>query len=372
MIKSYSSSLRAQTFLEDVLEELDASEPEAALHRLRRMKQLLLRYHEEQKKLKRLGLDDVDEVFDAMLAMKQRADQLEEQVEAYRAAQETLHAIQDALDVDASAEQTVESIRSISAQLESLYEERELLSQAGVSDASEAVRLIQSMREQLDHVYAEMDSDETETPSGERIPLDRLEQELGGAAPRSVPGMIESMEDQLAAGSPPAPDAPNGSSPADEARASGLPSVVVRSLERQAMAAQTGDAALPDDEGPPLVSPDLLEALPERPPDALADLDVGVVVLDDDARVRLATSHTPLFPGLEGQPEGDAFFDRCPAARNPLLRAPLRRGRTTGRLDRRFVFTVPRPDESAPLPLLLHLYRAAESGPTWLLYDRLR
>ena len=365
MIKSYSSSLRAQTFLEEVLEELDASEPEAALHRLRRMKQLLLRYHEEQKKLNRLGLDDMDEVFDAMLAMKQRADQLEEQVEAYRAAQEKLHAIQDALDVDASAEQTVQTIESISAQLESLYEERELLSRAGVADATEAVRLIQSMREQLDQVYAEMETED------ERAPLDRLEQELGVSDPESVLDMIESMEDQLAAEYEADADAP-APAPSDESQAPEPSSVAVRALERQTMAAQTGSVDVPADEGPALVSPELLDTLAECSPDELSALDVGVVALDDEARVQTATPHTPLFPGLEGQPEGDAFFDRCPAARNPLLRVPLRRGRTTGSLDCRFVFAVPRPDGPAPLPLHLHLYRAAESGPTWLLYDRLR
>jgi hypothetical protein len=363
MIKSYSSSLRARTFLEEALEELGASEPEAALHRLRRMKQLLLRYHEEQRKLNRLGLADVDEVFDAMLAMKERADHLKEQVEAYRAAQEKLHAIQDALDVDASAEQTVETIERISAQLESLYEDRELLSRAGVADATEAVRLIQSMREQLDQVYAEMEQ-------SEHAPLDRLEQELGVSDPESVLDMIESMEAQLAAEYEADADAP-----ASPAEASGGPAsspLVVRALERQVMAAQTGEADVPREEGPSLVAPDLLDTLSERPPDALADLDVGVVALDDDARIRVATPHTPLFPGLEGTPDGDPFFDRCPAARSPLLEAPLRRGRTAGRLDHRFVFAVPRPDADAPLPLLLHLYRAAESGPTWLLYDRLR
>lgn len=367
MIKSYSSSLRAQTFLENALEELDASEPEAALHRLRRMKRLLLRYHEELSKLDRLGMNDMDEVFDAMVAMKHRVDHLQEQVEAYEAAQQKLHAIQDALDVDASAEDTVRTIESISEQLTSLYEERELLSRAGVSDTTEAVRLIQSMREQLDDVSAE-----TESETDEQTPMDQLEQELGVSDPESVLDMIESMEDQLAAEVEARVDDPGAASSADGGPPRGISSTVVHTLERQMMAAQTGEANVPADEMPPLVSTEELGALAERAPDDLETLDVGVVALDDDARIRLATMHAPLLPGLEGQPEGDSLFERSPAARNPLLQEPLRRGRDTGNLDCRFAFTFPRPDAYAPLPLTLHLHRASESGPTWLFYDQLR
>jgi chemotaxis protein histidine kinase CheA len=367
MIKSYSSSLRAQTFLEQALEELDASGPDAALHRIRRMKQLLLRYHEERSRLDQLGLDGIDEVFDVMLAMKQRVDHLQEQVEAYQAAQEKLHAIQDALDVDASAEETVRSIESISEQLEALYEEQELLSRAGVSDATEAVRLIQSMREQLDEVYAGMAAGTSEQP-----PLGRLEQELGVSDPESVLEIIESMEDQIAAEVEARTDDTEAAATAAGAPSRGAPSTIVHALERQMMAAQTGEANVSDDEMPPLVSTAQLEALADCSPGDLEALDVGVLALDDDARIRLATEHTPLLPGLEGEPEGDTLFERSPAARNPLLQEPLRRGREAGRLDCRFVFAFPRPDAHSPLPLTLHLHRASGSGPTWLFYDRLR
>ncbi|MFB6248666.1 MAG: hypothetical protein ABEL97_08870 [Salinibacter sp.] len=362
MIKSYSSSLRAQTFLEEALEELDASEPEAALDRIRHMKRLLLRYHEEQSTLDRLGLDDMDEAVDAMLAMKKRADHLQEQ----------LNAIRDTLDVDASAEETAQTIKSISEQLQSLYEERKLLSRAGVSDATEAVRLIRSMREQLDDAHAE-----TESVTGEqgappdRLEQDRLEQEVDGPDSESVLDMIESMEPPLPAEVEPQADDP-GASSVDGTPLQGALSTLVRTLERQMRAAQTGETDVPADEVPPLVPAHRLDALTEDAPADLEALDVGVVALDDEAHIRLATEHTPLLPGLEGQPEGDSLFDRCPAVQNPLLRAPLRRGRDTGTLDCRFAFTVPRPDAHVPLPLTLHLYRASGSGPTWLLYDRLR
>jgi len=353
MIKSYSSSSRSRAFLETVLEEFDASDPEEALYLLRRMKRLLSEYHQDQKRLDRLGLEDLDEVFDAMLAMKRRVEQLREQVDAYRAAQEKLRAIQDALDVEASPEETVETIESITEQLESMYEERERLFEAGVADADEAVRLIQTMREQLDEAH------ETDDP------LDRIQQELGVSDPESVIDMVESMEAQLVADVESAPDG-NGSD-GNEPPASTL----IRTLERQMRAAERGDAELPENEGPPLLPPDQLETLDERSPDALGALDVGVVALDDDGRLQLASEHTPLLPGLAEAERGDSFFDRVPSARNPLLRDAFRRGRATGRLDVRLTYTVPRPGNRLPLPLRLHLYRSAEASPTWVLYDAL-
>jgi len=228
MIKSYSSSLRARTFLEKVLDEFDASDPEEALHLLRRMKQLLARYHEERTKLRRLGLSDIDEVFDAMLAMKRRAERLQERVDAYRAAQEKLRAIQDALDVDASPEQTVRTIEDISDQLESLYEEREVLSQAGVSDATEAVRLIETMREQLGEVYDQVDGEAPDAAPGS------ADSGPSDSDPDTVTDMVERIEEQLGVAAVPHSTSENGTGP------SSLPTLV-RTLERQMLAAQDGE-----------------------------------------------------------------------------------------------------------------------------------
>jgi plasmid stabilization system protein ParE len=356
MIKSYSSSLRARTFLEKVLDEFDASDPEEALHLLRRMKQLLARYHEERTKLRRLGLSDIDEVFDAMLAMKRRAERLQERVDAYRAAQEKLRAIQDALDVDASPEQTVRTIEDISDQLESLYEEREVLSRAGVSDATEAVRLIETMREQLGEVYEQVDGEAPDAAPG------AADSEPSDSDPDTVTDMVERIEEQLGVAAVPHSTSENGTGP------SALPTLV-RTLERQMLAAQAGEADLPAEEGTPLVPRSLRRSLDERPVDELRELDVGVVALGDDDRIRLFTKHTPLLPGLDEGVRGDSFFECVPGARNPLLRAPLRRGREAGRLDARFVYTFPRPGEHPPLPLLLQYARSPGAHHTWLLYD---
>jgi len=363
MIKSYSSSSRAQAFLEAVLAEFDASDPTEALHLLRRMKRLLSQYHQERKRLDRLGLDGLDEVFDVMLAMKRRVDHLREQVEAHREAQDKLHAIQDALDVEASPAETVATIQSISEQLESLYEEREVLSRAGVSDATEAVRMIETMREQLDEMYEERDQDASDDD-----PFGRIQRELGVSDPESVIDMVESMEAQTA--EVPSPDGDELGARASSSASTGS-STIVRTLERQMLAAQRGEAEIPRDEGPPLLSPDQLETLDDQSPEALAALDVGVVALDEDARLRLVTEHSPLLPGLSDAGRGESFLDCVPAARNPLLR-PLLRGPSADRVDARFLYTFPRPGTRGPLPLRLHLYRSGPTGATWLLYDALR
>lgn len=352
MIKSYSSSSRAQAFLETVLEEFDASDPGEALDRLRRANRLVSQYERDRERLNRLGLEGLDDVFDAMLAMKHRVEQLREQVDAYREAQEKLHAIQDALDVEASPAETVQTIESINEQLESLYEEREVLSRAGVSDATEAVRLIETMREQLDDIYEQNDR-----KAEEDDPFGRIRAELGASDPESEIDTAESME------KPPSPDG--------DRTAPDRSSTIIRTLERQMRAAQRGAAEIPENEGPPLLPPDQLALLNEQSPDRLGALDVGVVALDD-GRIVLATDHTPLLPGLAGAPPGASFFDRVPAAQNPLLRTPLQYGQSGHRLDARLTYTFPRPDPDPPLPLRLHLYRSGDSGPTWLLYDALR
>jgi len=75
MIKSYPSSSRAQAFQETILE---------ALRLLRRMKRRLSQYHQDRRRLDRLGLDGLDEVFDAMRAVKRRVEHLQQQVDALR------------------------------------------------------------------------------------------------------------------------------------------------------------------------------------------------------------------------------------------------------------------------------------------------
>jgi len=365
MIKSYSSSSRARTFLEAVLAEFDASDPEEALHLLRRMKRLLSQYHQERKRLDRLGLDGLDEVFDVMLAMKRRVDQLREQVEAYRETQDKLHAIQDALDVEASPAETVATIESISEQLESLYEEREVLSRAGVSDATEAVRLIETIRQQLDEMYKERDQD-----AGGENPFGQIQRELGVSDPDSVIEMVESMDTQKSDVTSSVPDG----NEFDESVLSSSPprsSTIIRTLERQMLAAQRGHADIPRDEHPPLLPPDYLDTLDDQSPESLDALDVGVVALDDDARLQLVTEHSPLLPGLSDAGRGDSFLDCVPTARNPLLH-PLLRAPSTDRVDARFLYTFPRSGAHDPLPFRLHLYRSGTTNTTWLLYDALR
>lgn len=370
MIKSHSSSLRAQTFLEEVLDEFDASDPEEALHLLRRMKELLSQYYQERKTLHSLGLDDLDDALDVMTAMKRRVDAMQEQLDAYREAQEKLHAIQDALDVDADAAETVSTITNISEQFETLYEEKDALSRVGLSDANEAVDMIQSMQEQLDQLH--------ENPASNAEGEDAfalLERELGVSDPESVIQMVESMEEQLSASvdreeerEAPAerestePRAPSVSDPASA-------STAVTTLERQLLALQEGDVDLATDEFATLLPVDVLRRLDVHPPEDLNAYDIGILAIDDDDRIQAANDHRPSLPGLEDDPAGASFFDRVPASRNPMLQLPLQTARQKGFLDARFFYTFPHPEqEGSPLPVKLQFHRTEDDLVTWLLY----
>jgi hypothetical protein len=362
MIKSNSSSLRAQTFLEEVLDEFDASDPEEALHMLRRMKELLSQYYQERKTLHSLGLEDLDDAVDTMMVMKRRVETMQDRLDAYREAQEKLHAIQDALDVEADAEETVNTIANISEQLESLYEEREVLSRAGLSDANEAVHMIQSMQEQLNQLYEDAESDvETE---GDAFAL--LEQELGVSDPESVIQMVASMEEQLSANADQEDESNTSPSVSDSP-----PSTVtaVDTLERQLLALQEGDVDLATDEFATLLPVDVLRDLDERAPEDLDTYDVGILAVDDDDRIRIANDFQPSLPGLKANPVGESFFEQVPASRNPLLQLPLQTGRQGGSLDSRFFYTFPRPEEDGtPLPVKLQFHRTEDQPITWLLY----
>jgi hypothetical protein len=363
MIKSYSSSLHARTFLEKVLDELGADEPEQGLRLIRRMKQLLLRYREEREQLRQLGLEDVGDVREILLALKRRVEALEDEVEAHREAGRKLHAIQDALDVDASPEETVTAIQSINEQLESLYEEREELSELGISDANEAAQLIETMREQLDLAYERMDTD---PEAQDADAFDRLERELGVSDPDSIIKMVQSMENQIEA------EVDAESSDASSLLDLTSAPTVVQLLDRQMRAAYGGDVDPPSDEFPPFAPSSLLDRLATRTPEALSASDlgaVGAVALDDDNHVRRMRRAEPSIPGVETASVGDAFFDRVPTAQNPLIRDQIRNGRRAGTLDARLWYAFPRSGSAAPLLTRLHLYRTAGSEWTWLLYD---
>lgn len=352
MIKSYSSSSEAETFRRQVLDELQVSDSEQALQLLRRLKRHLSRYFRERKTLRRLGLDDLDDVLRVMRAMKNRVSALQDQVEAHEKAQDKLHAIQEALDVDASPEQTVATITSISNQLESLYEEKEALSEVGLSDAGEAVEMIQSMQEQLSELYGT-----TEEDSSEAEVLERLERELGVSDPESILEMVDDLEAPLS-------DIP--SEVPDEW--SSRHSMIVRTLDRQLQAAQGANVSIPTDEGVPLLSADARSSLPGCSQADLDALPVGAVALDDGARIQMTNEHTPSFPGLHDASAGASFFDCVAPVRNPLLQRPLQD--LDRPLDTYFVYTVSRPD-AAPRPFQLHLYRSPEAPLTWMLYDAL-
>jgi hypothetical protein len=359
MIKSHSSSLRAQTFLETVLEEFDASDPEEALQVLRRMKELLSQYHQERKTLHSLGLDDLDDALDIMMAMKRRVETMQERLDAYREAQEKLHAIQDALDVEADAEETVNTIANISKQLEALYEEKEVLSRAGLSDANEAVHMIQSMQEQLDHLYEGTEA--KASPDSEAFAL--LEQELGVSDPESVIQMVENLEEQL---STTAGQRENQFSP------SASSSTAVNTLERQLLALQEGDVNLPTDEFATLLPLDVLRQLDEHAPADLNTYDIGILAVDDNDQVQTVNDYCPSLPGLEDNPVGSPFFERLPAARNPLLQLPLQTARQNDTVDARFFYTFPRPKGGGPpLPVKLQFHRTGDDSVTWLLYEPL-
>lgn len=462
--------------LRALLDALDASTVDAALHRLDVMKRHLAQYVDERQRLNKLGLDDLDDAFDLMLAMKKRVQRarrenerilnayredrdaqqrraqglhdlfeevysemrriqhlldvetnqgalhkiqrLQDRLDAYESAEENLREIQAAFDLDTSSEETLKALRSVNEQLETLYEEKQALSQAGLDNADQAVSMIKSMREQLDDMYSEKQSTErqaTDAVEGDTFEQlqsllakqELLERELGVSDPEQVVEMVHNLEEQIVEEL----DGRDDSTPddtvalsrddvetlrrhtddlADEkaslhARLDRLQELVgtqhpraiadaMTALKKQvAVQHTTVDVALNADEVAPFVDDETLETLESMEAEALRALDVGVVTLDDDGIVRFAApleSPRPDLPGLRRDDATGAHFfdDLVPSARGPLFEGRFREGVRQGAMDARFSYAFATHDQRFPLHLKIHLHRKPGESVSWILY----
>ncbi len=318
----------------------------------------------EEKLERELGVSDPADVINMVNGLVQQLEELYE-------AREKLSQVN--LD---DAESVIGMISSMEQQLEMLYSDQERMSDKGITNIDQAVSMIESMEEQLSMLYEERQSNDTgdgardEDAEGKLQVMEEKLEELS-AEKEALQKQREALE--------------GGGASATLERELGLsdPDHVVQLV--QSMKEQLQDLyaerELPTDvqpkalsEGESIISHDVLADLPKRSPGELNDMDLGVIRMDDEGRVRFANDRSAqLLPGVAESTGDDMhdrnFFSLAPGANNSLFRGRFKQGVENDDLDEQFAYTFIHPTEPRA-NLSIYLYRSGRDD-NWILMQPL-
>ena len=320
--------------------------------------QLEALYAERQKLQQALGVSDAEDVIEMVETLTSQLDDLytgrdaEVDPEERQDAQLWSPEVEDSTSEEAPDENDPEdeaptpetadptiTLTSMEQQLESLYREKEVLLEQGFGSAEEAVTRLQTQRRQIDVLQQENHS--------YRQRFDQLKSELGTKHVPVIVELVHLLETEA------------GTSIDDLDLSSDLPST-------------PDEYGVDIDAAAPLVSPETLEHLADED-DALSDLDVGAIRLNDDGTVAALNERALQLPGLEEISDRDAvigknFFDElAPSTNNNLFFGRFRKGLSRDALDARFPYTFTGPAQDSQ-SFLVHLYRAPGRDTTWLFF----
>lgn len=225
------------------------------------------------------------------------------------------------------------TVCSMQAQLESLYAEKEALLTIGIDDGREAAGRLDELKARVTVLQHRNEQ--------QRQLLERLKETIGTLDVDEVAQMTTSAVDANRSASAPSSET---SSPT------------------------TNPAAVP---ARPLPSA-TLDQLDHMTDEALNDLSVGALRLDDEGRIEYVNEAGLQLPGLDGDRpslEGTSLFRLVPSTSNTLFLTPFRKGVQTGQMDVCFSYTFVSADTS-PAAFVVHLYRAGPSQANWLLLER--
>ena len=190
-----------RTRWEELTDLLPTSSPEEVIERVRDLQIHVL--DENADALTDLGLPDSGEA-------KRVLTQIFERLQALRRDNQSLRALQAAVDAD-TPEEAQNEIESLRARIESLEQEQQALASAGFENPEHAAQAIASMQQQLEELYGEKEATERVSPEqqmdgeadtfGQLQALlareEELQRELGVASPEAVIRMVEGLTDQL-------------------------------------------------------------------------------------------------------------------------------------------------------------------------------
>ena len=233
-----------------LLNQLDASTAAEARERVRSLINQMNRLYREKQTLTDAGLAGAEEAVDEIERLKKQCDRLDEvasstsalSADSDDASAERLAAIQNVLGISSveEAKDLAAVAENMGEQLEALYDDRAQLQEVGVSSVESAVDMIQSLSAQLDELYEEQEllhgrptpdesnqQDTFEQLAALYAEQEKLERALGVSEADAIIEMVEGLKDQIeasyseqdepaasdsepTAGSVSAPSAPNG------------------------------------------------------------------------------------------------------------------------------------------------------------------
>lgn len=318
--------------------------------------QLASLYSEQEKLERALGISEADEIIEMVEALTAQLEDVYSDREASAPPKEAPAPV-DALEEGSAPSETAPdrngaehngSIRpahlaqspvfaSMRDQLESLYEEKEALLNMGIDDARAAAGRIDELEARLSTLQHEHEQC--------RSRLEHLHDELGTTEVEEIVEMI-------------------GTAPSD--------GDAVRIASGPASSSTESSPAAADEETPVVLPRETLDELDSLSEEALDDLSVGALRLDDDGEIEYLNEAALDLPGLDTVPDraellGEFFFKVVPSSSNTLFLNRFRSGVEQEQLDARFPYTFVSP-QHPPTAFYVHLYRAGPSGANWILF----
>lgn len=186
---------------QELLDLLPTSNPDEVLPHVRQLQIRAL--GEEEDALEEVGLSDDTDPETVLRQVFGRLQKLRRQNQAF-------HRVQELLSAE-NADDLVETVEALLERIDAYEEQKKLFADAGFSGPTDALRALESMKEQLEELYSEKEA--TEQPIGganaaiEGDTFDqlqsliareeKLQRELGVSDPEAVIEMVEGLSDQL-------------------------------------------------------------------------------------------------------------------------------------------------------------------------------
>ena len=327
---------QAVTQREEKLErELGVSDPADIINMVNGLAQQLEELYEAREKLSQVNLDDAESVIGMISSMEQQLEMLYSDQE--RMSEKGIENI----------DQAISMIESMEEQLSMLYEERQSIDEMGDGVRDEdAERKLRKMEQKLEELSAEKEALQKQREALEEGGASAtLERELGLSDPDHLVRLVQSMQEQL------------------------------QDLYAERESAEEATEPTELDEASRMISYEALADLPKRSPGELNNMDLGVIRIDDEGRVRFANDRSAqLLPGVAGSTGNDMhdrnfFFSLAPGANNSLFRGRFKQGVESDDLDEQFAYTFIHPTEPRA-NLSIYLYRSGRDD-NWILMQPL-
>ncbi|WP_022836919.1 PAS domain-containing protein [Salisaeta longa] len=360
-----------------LLDALGVDGFDEGIERVRSLNEQLNHLYDEKEQLTRAGFTSVADVLAALDEAEARAATSATDDRALAARVRNVFDITDPADVEALHD-TLQTLKQRTERFDAVV--RPL--RAADVPPEHAARMIANMRDQLEALYDASASDEARASSDDAPAAAAKQQHTRDALlerrirqlrqrNRQYAQHLDTLKraygaatlDELLEQAP----TPTNEKPAAEAEES-------TDINVLAKASEAANRELVVEDTPPLTDPDTLDRLERMSAEALAELPVGLLCVQDDGIIRFANDAALALPVLPAHAtrtsiNGRNFFDLVPSTDNNLFRGRFRKGVAGKAMDIRFPYTFITPTQG-PVVINVHLHRKPAYSVNWILMAR--